>query len=406
MYIKFRPFIANDSTHGRPADTLPQAKKDLPSTQLFYYSNLKKIPKRGLILIFLLASIGLLNMYSIAASIDTTYFIKFLFFWSIAIIPLFFSIIINIRYFVKFAYWIYGISIFGLLTVFVVGSSTMGATRWLDIGFMKIQPSEFAKLAIIFALARYHHFIKDFHIDKIQYSLIAIGICVIPASLTIIQPDLGSGLIIIFLTVMIVFVNGIKWRWIVITGLGCLCVLPIIWSQLHDYQKNRIIMFLEPEKDPYGAGYNVIQSKIAIGSGGFFGKGYLNNDQSSLKFLPENQTDFALTVFAEEFGFVGCSILLFIFANLIIYGLFVATKTKSHFCRILAFGLTSLVFLHVTINMSMVMGLLPVVGIPLPFISYGGSALMLCITSLGILINLDISENIMIQASKKTYMLK
>lgn len=412
MYNKFRSaklvtFITNTpTTRCRPSDTLPHAIKDLPSTQLFYYGNLKKIPKRVLILIALLAGLGLLNMYSIASSINAVYFIKFLFFWSIAVIPFVFSVIINIRYLVKFAYWFYAISIVSLLVVLVIGSSTMGAKRWIDIGFMKIQPSEFAKIAIIFALAKYHHFVKDFNISKIRHSIIAFGICAIPVGLTVIQPDLGSGLIMVFLAVMIVFVSGIKWRWVIFVGLGFVCIMPVIWSQLHDYQKNRVIIFLEPEKDPYGAGYNVIQSKIAIGSGGLFGKGYLDNNQSALKFLPENQTDFALTVFAEEFGFVGCLTLLCIFANLIMYGLLVATKVRSHFCRIVAFGITSMMFLHVAINMSMVMGLLPVVGIPLPFISYGGSALMLCTISLGILANLDIHRDLIIHASKKTYMLK
>lgn len=345
-------------------------------------------------------------MYSISRSLNENYFFRLQIFWFITLIPLVLSVTINIRYLVKFAYLFYGLAVCGLCAVLIIGVATMGATRWIDIGFMKIQPSEFAKLGIIFALARYYHFIKDFKIQEIKHTIFALCFCLVPASLTIVQPDLGSGLIIIFLTIILIFVNGIRWAWLIMAAIVITCSLPILWTKLHDYQKNRIIMFLEPEKDPYGAGYNVIQSKIAIGSGGFFGKGYLKNDQSSLKFLPENQTDFALTVFAEEFGFIGCALLLYIFSQLIFYGIYVATNAKSHFTKVLSLGVTSLLFLHIAINMCMVTGLLPVVGIPLPFISYGGSALMICTTCLGLLINIDINRNIIIHSSNKTYMLK
>lgn len=406
MYKKFKTFAGSDLMTGRPAETFPQASGDLPSKKLFYFSNVRRIPVKAIFLLIAFAFLGLLNMFSVSRSLNANYFVKMQFFWVVALVPFFIAVTVNLRYLVKLSYVFYGACVLALCAVLVVGSTTMGATRWIDIGFMKIQPSEFAKLGIIFALARYYHFVRDFEIEKIKHTIVALGFCLIPAGLTIIQPDLGSGLIIVFITIFLIFANGIRWFWLVVAGVVVLCSLPVAWNKLHTYQKNRILMFLDPEKDPYGAGYNVIQSKIAIGSGGFFGKGYLDNDQSSLKFLPENQTDFAMTVFAEEFGFVGCIILLGIFAYLVFYGVGIAMFAKSNFCRTLATGVSALLFLHIAINMLMVMGLLPVVGIPLPFISYGGSSLMISVTCIGVLVNIDINKHLVIQGSQKTYMLK
>jgi rod shape determining protein RodA len=234
-------------------------------------------------------------------------------FWVFAMAPLYLAIIINLRYLLKFSYVIYTLSLIGLVAVFTIGDVSMGARRWIDLGFMKVQPSEFAKIGVVFAIARYYHFVKSFSSHKMIYAIGGFGFAIFPAFLTILQPDLGSGLVIASLACLMVFVNGIRWRWLLIAITGLMITLPFAWNQMHDYQKDRIFTFLDPEKDPKGAGYNVIQSKIAIGSGGFFGKGYLNNDQSALKFLPENQTDFAFTVFAEEFGFFGC--VLFVSCN-------------------------------------------------------------------------------------------
>jgi len=238
------------------------------------------------------------------------------------------------------------------------------------------------------------------------YAIGGFAFAVFPAFLTILQPDLGSGLVIASLACLMVFVNGIRWRWLLIAITGLMITLPFAWNQMHDYQKDRIFTFLDPEKDPKGAGYNVIQSKIAIGSGGFFGKGYLNNDQSALKFLPENQTDFAFTVFAEEFGFFGCVLFVSCFGYLIFYGSIVSLQCKNYFGKMLAFGVTSLLFIHICVNLSMIMGLLPVVGIPLPFVSYGGSSLLLCVFCLGLLINIDINKSTVIQSSTTTFMYK
>ena len=407
MFKKFRTITGNSqSTSYLYAEHLPSANKDLPSQKLFYHSNFSQIPITIFFLLITFATLGILNMYSISLTTTSMYFHKFLLFWMFALIPLYIAITINLRYIMRFSYVVYVLALLSLLAVFAVGDVSMGARRWINLGFMKVQPSEFAKIAIVFTLARYYHFVKSFSSHKIIHAMIGFSFAILPAGLVILQPDLGSGLVIIAITFLMVFVNGIRWRWLIMALLAFVIALPFAWHKMHDYQKNRIITFLDPEKDPRGAGYNVIQSKIAIGSGGFLGKGYLNNDQSALKFLPENQTDFAFTVFAEEFGFLGCAFFLFCFICLIAYGSFVSMQCKNYFGKMLAFGITSLLFIHICVNLSMIMGLLPVVGIPLPFVSYGGSSLMLCVFCIGILINIDITKNMVIQSSVTTYMYK
>ncbi|MFT4967807.1 MAG: rod shape determining protein RodA [Candidatus Deianiraeaceae bacterium] len=406
MFKRFRSISGDiQSTRHLAADHLPCATKALPSQKLVYYSNIKKIPLHIIILLCTFAFIGLMNMYSISLTKSPIYFQKFLIFWVISIVPLVIIPIINLRYFIKFSYIVYIASVLLLVAVLLAGDTSMGARRWIDIGF-RFQPSELAKVAVILVVARHYHFMKTFS----MYNLVHIGVvCVcmaIPSALIILQPDLGSALIIVFITCIMIFANGIKWRWIILMIVGFALTVPIVWKNLHGYQKNRILTFMNPERDPYGAGYNVIQSKIAIGSGGLFGKGYTKNDQSSLKFLPENQTDFAFTVFAEEFGFVGSVVLLLLFLYLILYGMLVSQRSESYFGKMFALGITSLLFLHICINLMMIMGLLPVVGIPLPFISYGGSSLLLCVSCVAVLMNIDINRNIVIQSSVSTYMLK
>ncbi len=407
MFKKFRSITGDiQSTRHTAAEHLPFASKDLPSQALFYYSNFKKIPLHIIVILCLLAFLGLLNMYSISLSKSPMYFKKFITFWIVAMVPLCITPIINLRYFLRFSYLFYTGALLLVASIFVIGDVTMGARRWIDIGFLKLQPSEFVKIGVIFAIARYYHFTKTFTAHSLLNAGTALSFAIVPSVLIIAQPDLGSALVTIFIALLMVFVNGIRWRWLILIAITGIMLTPIAWTKLHDYQKDRIMIFLNPELDPRGAGYNVIQSKIAIGSGGFLGKGYKQNDQSSLKFLPENQTDFAFTVFAEEFGFVGSIFLVITLFCVIFYGLVVSQKCESYFGKMLAFGVTCLLFIHTCINLMMIMGLLPVVGIPLPFISYGGSALMLCVFCVAILINIDINRNVVIQSSVKTYMLK
>lgn len=385
---------------------MPVNTKNLPSQKLFYYANLQHFPLHMAIIISLFAGIGLLNMYSISLAKGSYYFQRFALFWLFSLVPFFLVCVTNIRYFIKFSYGMYALSIGCLGLLFVIGNTSMGATRWIDFGIIKFQPSELAKLSIIFAIARYYHFSKTFTTHSILKAIFVLAMAVVPFGLTAMQPDLGSALIILFVATLMIFASGIRSIWIIIVIISIACAMPFVWHKLHDYQKDRILIFLDPEKDPKGAGYNVIQSKIAIGSGGFIGKGYTQNDQSSLKFLPENQTDFAFTVFAEEFGFMGSCIILSLFIYIIFYGVFVSLKCKYYYGKMLAFGVTSLLFLHVSINLMMITGFLPVVGIPLPFVSYGGSFLMLCMICLAILINIDITGDMTIQSTVKTYMLK
>jgi rod shape determining protein RodA len=379
------------STRHIAAEHLPFASKDLPSQTLLYYSNFKKIPLHIIVVLCVLAFLGLLNMYSISLSKSPMYFKKFMIFWVIAMVPFCVTPIINLRYFLRFSYLIYIGALLLLASVFVIGDVSMGARRWIGV---------------IFAIARYYHFTKTFAAHSLLNATIALGFAIMPAVLIVAQPDLGSALVTIFVALLMVFVNGIRWKWLILIVIAAIMLIPVAWTKLHDYQKDRIMIFLNPELDPRGAGYNVIQSKIAIGSGGFLGKGYKQNDQSSLKFLPENQTDFAFTVFAEEFGFVGSIFLIMALFYIIFYGLIVSQRCESYFGKMLAFGVTCLLFIHTCINLMMIMGLLPVVGIPLPFVSYGGSSLMLCVFCVAILVNVDINRNIVIQSSTNTYMLK
>lgn len=261
----------------------------------------------------------------------------------------------------------------------------MGAQRWLDLGVFQLQPSELMKITLILALARYFHGTALEDIRTIKASLIPIGMIIIPTALILKQPDLGTALMLIFAGGAMLFLAGVQlWKFICVGILGAISV-PILWSFLHDYQKQRVLTFLNPENDPLGAGYHIMQSKIALGSGGLFGKGFLEGTQSRLNFLPEKQTDFIFTVLSEEFGFVGSLILLTFFALIILYGFIITVRCTNFFGKFLAFGLTTNFALYVFINVGMVMGLLPVVGVPLPLVSYGGTAMLTLMMAFGLI---------------------
>jgi rod shape determining protein RodA len=285
----------------------------------------------------------------------------------------------------RIAYPLYTIVLIALLGVEVVGGISGGSQRWLDLGFIRLQPSEFMKLAIVIALARFYHFLPRGYAGRfagIWPPLLLIGL---PAALVMLQPDLGTALMITAGGLTLMFLGGLPLRWFVIPGVAGLASLPLLYNLLHDYQKRRVMIFLDPEADPLGAGYHITQSKIAIGSGGLTGKGFLKGSQSHLQYLPEQQTDFVFATMAEEWGLMGGVALLVAYGIVLNWGIRVGLDARTLFARLLAAGLSMTIFFYVLINTMMVMGLAPVVGIPFPLVSYGGSAMMTVMIALGII---------------------
>lgn len=304
--------------------------------------------------------------------------------------------IINLRFFLKYAYVFYAIGLVLLLAVSLFGTVGMGAQRWLNLGLFRVQPSEIMKVVLIIALARYFHTASLEQIHSIKQNIIPSLMMLVPVGLILTQPDLGTAMMLVLETVFVFFLAGVQiWKFATLGILG-LCSLPVIWACLHDYQQQRVLTFLNPEADPLGAGYHILQSKITLGSGGLLGKGFLEGTQSRLNFIPEKQTDFIFTVLCEEFGLLGSFILLVIYASIVIYGFVIAAKSQNFFGKILASGLTINFALYVFINMGMVMGLLPVVGVPLPLVSYGGTAMTTLLIGFGLMENVSINQKMQI----------
>ena len=293
----------------------------------------------------------------------------------------------------KFAYLIYGFSLCMLVSIFVFGRVVMGARRWISLGFFNLQPSEFAKVGLVLGMARIFQSISVYKRILEPKLLMPIIMIFLPFGLITLQPDLATGTTVLALGFGICFLNGIRMEVIVMT-LGLLVVsLPVAWSLLHDYQKLRVLNFLDPSRDPLGSGYSVTQSKIAIGSGGLFGKGLMKGTQSHLNFLPEHQTDFIFTILAEEFGLIGCLIAIVCYIYIIGYGAKVALRSNSIFCKTIALGSSFIIFMHCFINSAMTMGLLPVAGIPMPLLSYGGSSIVASMICIGLMLHADANRN-------------
>ena len=294
----------------------------------------------------------------------------------------------------RYAYLFYFATLILLVLVEVGGHVGMGAQRWINLGFMKLQPSELMKIALVLALARYFHSTSLQTIETTKGIIIPALMVAIPSFLVMTQPDLGTALMLIFTAGAIFFAVGVQlWKFGLVL-LSVLVSLPIVWNLLHEYQQNRVLTFLNPERDPLGAGYHIIQSKIALGSGGVFGKGFLKGTQSHLNFLPEKHTDFIFTMLSEEFGMIGAVFVVLLNMLLIIASFAFALRSASYFGKLLAIGLTTNFFLYVMINISMVLGLIPVVGVPLPLISYGGTVIISVMASFGIILSVNINRNL------------
>jgi len=339
------------------------------------------------ILILLISTIGVFAIYSASFDLNTgkfaNFYLKQIIWLIIGFISYLFFTIINYRFLVKYSMLLYIFSLFILGLVLIKGHIGMGAQRWINIGGFRLQPSEFIKTIWIIFLA------KQFATNKVEYAtfldIFKKSIYLIPIFLLIfLEPDLGTALVYVYLWGVGILYLGVRRYIVIITLLILVISLPIGWNYLKDYQKKRVITFLNPEKDPFGAGYHVIQSKIAIGSGGINGKGFLKGTQSHLKFLPERHTDFIFSLICEEFGFIGGSIVLFLFILLLSRLLYIGMLVKEPTGKIIALLAASLIFFQTYVNAAMTMGIMPVVGIPMPFVSYGGSSLITFFSLCGI----------------------
>jgi len=293
--------------------------------------------------------------------------------------------VIDIRIWMRWAYVIYVATLATLFAVEFFGLIGMGAQRWLYFGWFQLQPSELMKIALVLALARYFHRMTLDDARRPALLVTPILMLLAPMVLVLRQPDLGTAAMLVVGAGAIFFVSGVALRYFAIGGAIAAAGVPIAWQFLREYQRERILTFLNPEADPLGAGYHILQSKIALGSGGLFGRGFMHGTQSHLSFLPEHQTDFIFTMLAEELGLVGAATLIGLYVLLFAYGFAIALRARNHFGRLLGIGLTTTLFLYVFINIAMVVGLIPVVGVPLPLISYGGTAMITVLFSLGLL---------------------
>ncbi len=346
---------------------------------------LARMPWRIILVVVALGGFGMVVLYSAAGGSLNPWALKHGIRFGILLAVCLGLSMVKSATWLKYAWPIYGAVLLGLIGVELLGRVGGGSQRWLDFGIIQLQPSEFMKLAIVLVLARYYHYMPRGYETRPNALVPALALIVAPAALVMLQPDLGTALSITFGGVIVMFLAGVRLWLFVGAGLATAAAMPLAWSMLHDYQRKRVLIFLDPASDPRGAGYHITQSKIAIGSGGFDGKGYLNGSQSHLDYLPELHTDFVFATMAEEWGMVGGLFIIIAFGAILAWGIATAMRARGQFQRLMALGLTATLFFYLAINIMMVMGLAPVVGIPLPLISYGGSAMMTVMILLGLI---------------------
>ena len=339
------------------------------------------------ILLLLISSIGVALLYSIAGASWEPWALNQIIRILISLVVLILISLVNIGFWYKLANPLYLFSIFLIFLTFVLGKEVSGATRWIDLYFFSFQPAEITKIFVILALAKYFHSIKLQSYDIKQRIFFPLLILFIPVLLIFKQPDLGTALIIFFSGIIVLFLSGVQIKTFVLSGIGSLILLPIFWTFLEDYQKSRIISFLDQQSNTLGANYHITQSKIALGSGGFFGKGFLEGTQSHLNFIPELETDFIFSVLGEEFGFLGILFLFFLYFILICWTIKISLESKNYFSKIFGISFIASFFLVIFSNIGMVTGIIPVVGVPLPLCSYGGTAIVSNFIGFGIILS-------------------
>ena len=343
-----------------------------------------------------IATIGFFMLYSAAnASLDP-WTLRQVIRFGLGLVLLLSIAMVDIRLVMRYAYLLYAVVFALLIFVEVRGVIGGGAQRWIDLGIINLQPSELMKVALVLALARYFHSLSLEDAGRPAFLILPLIMVAVPTVMIIRQPDLGTALMVVMGAGVLFFMAGVRlWKFVSLAVAG-LAAIPIVWPLLRDYQQDRILTFLNPERDPLGAGYHILQSKIALGSGGLFGKGFLQGTQSHLNFLPEQQTDFIFTMLAEELGLIGGLGLIALYLIVLGYGFAIAIRCRHQFGRLVAIGVTTTFFLYVFINVAMVMGLIPVVGVPLPLISYGGTALLTIMTCMGLLMSVHIHRDVQI----------
>ncbi len=357
------------------------------------YSLFEKLKSVDYFLILIIILIGAISVFAIYSTergefsfYTKNHLLRLLVFFGMFLVLSF----VRITFWYKNAYFFYAVCVSLLFITLFFGLMASGSRRWLDLYFLNLQPSEIMKIAIIVCFARYYHRIQTAEIQNYKFILVPLILLLIPCYMVLQQPDLGTSVLIAGTGVIIIWLAGLNIKYFVYSALLLIVSLPFAVSLLKPYQKSRILTFFNPDRDPLGAGYQIIQSKIAIGSGGFFGKGFLKGTQSYLEFLPEKHTDFIFTLFSEEFGFIGSIILLLLYILLIYRIISIGFYAKSFFSKLFCFGFASAIFLYIFVNISMVLGLLPIVGAPLPIMSYGGSSMLSIMLGLSIVMSCKI----------------
>ena len=343
-------------------------------------------------MVLLIASIGILNLYSVTSNgetVGTSLYLKQILWLVIGLAALLVIAFVEYRYYTDFAYIVYVTAVVLLIVVLGYGIITSGAQRWVRVGTLKFQPPEFVKISLVLALAKFFQKSPGREGYSLRDLVFPFFLLFLPMILILKQPDLGTAIILLLVFLSILIFVKVRWSSLITLGVMGAALVPLVWRFLKDYQKRRIITFFNPDIDPLGAGYHLIQSKIAVGSGGIFGKGFMKGTQCKLGFLPEQHTDFIFSALGEEWGLVGCIVVVGLYFLLILWGLRIAIGSKDRFGAILSFGVVAMLFWHTFINIAMVLGLMPVVGIPLPLLSYGGSFLLSTLVGIGLLLNVS-----------------
>lgn len=344
-------------------------------------------------LICAISCIGFAALFSAAGGSFSPWASKQMMRFGVAAIGMVVIALIDIKWWYRLTWPLYFLGLFLLVVVEVMGQIGMGAQRWINLGFMQLQPSELMKIVVVMALARYFHTATIDDMRRLPFLVIPLLIILAPVALVLLQPDLGTSLMIVMAGAAMLFMAGAS-IWLYLGGAVLAAAsVPVAWHFMHEYQKQRVLTFLNPERDPLGAGYHITQSKIALGSGGVEGKGFLEGTQSRLNFLPEKQTDFIFTLWAEEQGLFGGLLLLALFGLVFFYGLWISVRSRQNYMRYLALGLSVNFSLYVFINIAMVMGLIPVVGAPLPLISYGGTSMLAALIGFGLMMSCSIHND-------------
>ena len=344
--------------------------------------------------IVLLGAVGYAMLYSAAGGSHEPWAWRHAVRLTTGVVVMLFVALVDPRLWFRLAYLAYGGAFAALVGVEIMGSLAKGAQRWIDLGFVQLQPSELMKVALVLALARYFHGATLPQVGRPFFLVPPVLMIAAPALLVLKQPDLGTTVMLVASGAVVLFLAGVRWWKFAAVGALAASALPVIWGALHDYQRERVLTFLDPSQDPLGAGYHIIQSKIALGSGGMWGKGFLEGSQAQLSFLPEKHTDFVFTMLAEEQGLVGALAVLALYFVVFAMGLLFALRTRSHFGRLVAAGASVTFFLYVVINVAMVTGLIPVVGVPLPLVSYGGTAMMTVMVGCGLALGVDVHRDL------------